>query len=53
MAERTSPWRFRDTFDLNLIGATHGLSDGFSNLLVPVLTLIVADLDFSTFEASC
>lgn len=51
MAERTSPWRFRDTFDLNLIGATHGLSDGFSNLLVPVLTLIVADLDFSTLEA--
>ena len=40
-----------DYFDLSLIGATHGLSDGFSSLLVPVLALIVADLGLSTSRA--
>jgi len=44
-------WRFQDYLDLNLIGATHGLSDGFAKLLVPVLALIVADLGLSVFEA--
>jgi len=44
-------WQFKDYFDLNLIGATHGLSDGFAKLLVPVLALIVADLQLSVFEA--
>ncbi len=36
-----------DYFDLSIIGTTHGLSDGFSNLLLPVLALIVADLGLS------
>ena len=44
-------WRFRDVFDLVTLAATHGLSDGFSSLLVPVLVLIVADLGLSTFQA--
>lgn len=44
-------WRFQDYLDLNIIGATHGLSDGFAKLLVPVLALIVADLGLSVFEA--
>ena len=43
-------WRFSDYFDLSVIGLTHGLSDGFSNMLVPVLALIVMDLDLSPFE---
>ena len=37
----------RDTVDLLLIGAAHGFSDGYSNLLVPVIALIVADLGLS------
>jgi len=41
----------QDYLDLNLIGATHGLSDGFAKLLVPVLALIVADLQLSVFQA--
>ena len=49
--ERIQGWRVRDIFDLTLIATTHGLSDGFASLLVPVLALIVADLDLSTFEA--
>ncbi|MCB0108150.1 MAG: MFS transporter [Caldilineaceae bacterium] len=44
-------WQLQDYLDLNLIGATHGLSDGFAKLLVPVLALIVADLQLSVFEA--
>lgn len=44
-------WRLQDHLDLNLIGATHGLSDGYAKLLVPVLALIVADLELSIFEA--
>jgi len=44
-------WGFGDCFDLALIGSTHGLSDGFSNLLVPVLALVVADLGLSNLEA--
>jgi DHA1 family L-arabinose/isopropyl-beta-D-thiogalactopyranoside export protein-like MFS transporter len=43
--------RFSDYFDLIVIGLTHGVSDGFANLLVPVLALIVADLGLSTFQA--
>ncbi len=46
-----APWRRSDYFDLTLIGSTHALSDGFSNMLVPVLALIVADLDLSLVEA--
>ncbi len=46
-----APWGRRDYFDLTLIGSAHGLSDGFSNMLVPVLALIVADLGLSTVEA--
>ena len=38
-------------FDLAVIGATHGLSDGFSSLLVPVLALIVTDLGLSASRA--
>ncbi len=44
-------WRRVDYFDLTLIGSTHALSDGFSNMLVPVLALIVADLGLSYAEA--
>jgi MFS family permease len=44
------PWCKVDYFDLTLIGSTHALSDGFSNMLVPVLALIVADLGLSTVE---
>ncbi len=43
--------RLSDYFDLIVIGSTHGISDGFANLLVPVLALIVADLGLSTFQA--
>lgn len=43
--------RLSDYFDLIVIGLTHGISDGFANLLVPVLALIVADLGLSTFQA--
>ncbi len=43
-------WRLGDYFDLSVIGLTHGLSDGFSNMLVPVLALIVMDLGLSPFE---
>ena len=43
--------RWRDNFDLGIIGSTHGLSDGFSSLLKPVLALIVVDLGLSTFDA--
>ena len=39
---------WRDYLDLGLIGSAHGLSDGFSSLLVPVLALIVAELELST-----
>ena len=48
---KRSGWHFLDYFDLGVIGATHGLSDGFSVLLKPVLALIVVDLGLSTFEA--
>ncbi|MEZ4707563.1 MAG: MFS transporter [Caldilineaceae bacterium] len=43
--------RWQDYFDLGVIGLTHGLSDGFSSLLKPVLALIVVDLGLSTFDA--
>ena len=48
---KTVSWRREDSVDLGIIGATHGLSDGFSGMLKPVLTLIVLDLGLSTFEA--
>jgi MFS family permease len=51
MTQHLRNWRLRDTLDLTLIAITHGLSDGFASLLVPVLALIVADLGLSTFEA--
>ncbi len=44
-------WRIGDYFDLSIIGLTHGLSDGFSNMLVPVLALIVLDIGLSPLEA--
>ncbi len=46
-----TPWGRGDYADLIIIGSTHGLSDGFSNMLVPVLALIVADLKLSPVEA--
>lgn len=46
-----APWRAGDYFDLGVISITHGLSDGFNNMLVPVLALIVADLKLSPVEA--
>lgn len=48
---RKTAWRPGDYFDLGLIGATHGLSDGFSNMLVPALALIIADVGLSPFQA--
>jgi FSR family fosmidomycin resistance protein-like MFS transporter len=51
MTASTHTWRLRDTVDLLLIATTHGLSDGFASLLVPVLALIVADLGLSTVQA--
>ncbi|OGL58609.1 MAG: hypothetical protein A3J27_14620 [Candidatus Tectomicrobia bacterium RIFCSPLOWO2_12_FULL_69_37] len=50
-APRRAPWRRSDYFDLGVIGVTHGLSDGFNNMLVPVLALIVADFRLSPVEA--
>ena len=44
-------WRVQDYFDLGVIGATHGLSDGFSGLLKPILVLVVLDLGLTTFQA--
>ncbi len=49
--EQKPIWGLRDYFDLSLLGMAHGLSDGFSNMLVPVLALIIADLKLSPFEA--
>ncbi len=49
-ASKTS-WSFQEYFDLLVIGATHGLSDGFSGLLKPILILIVLDLGLSNFQA--
>ncbi|MEE9275230.1 MAG: MFS transporter, partial [bacterium] len=46
-----APWGRGDYFDLGVIGATHGLSDGFAQILVPVLALIVADFSLSPFQA--
>lgn len=45
-----SKLRGRDYLDLALIGSTHGLSDGFASLLVPVLILIVSELGLSPFR---
>ncbi len=39
-----------DYFDLGIMTLTHGLSDGYANLLLPVLTLIVAELSLSRFD---
>ena len=44
-------WNIQDIFDLGVIGATHGLSDGFSGLLKPILVLIILDLGLTTFQA--
>lgn len=43
--------RARDFFDLILIGATHGLSDGYAGMLKPILILIVLDLGLTKFQA--
>lgn len=53
MSSESQPtsWRKADYLDLGVIGATHGLSDGFSGMLKPLLALIVVDLGLSTFEA--
>lgn len=48
---KTASWRLRDSFDLGVIGAVHGLSDGYSGLLKPILALIVVELGLSTFDA--
>lgn len=48
---KKSIWLTRDYFDLGIIGITHGLSDGFSGLLKPVLVLVVLDLGLTTFQA--
>ena len=50
-AAKSTGWHRQDTIDLSIIGATHGLSDGFSGMLKPVLALIVIELGLSTFEA--
>lgn len=44
-------WKIRDTFDLGLISSAHGMSDGFSNLMVPVLVLIVAEFSLTPVES--
>ena len=44
-------WRAGDIFDLSVMGATHGISDGYSSLLVPILAMIVLDMGLTTFEA--
>jgi len=48
---KKSNWRVQDYFDLGVIGTTHGLSDGFSGLLKPILVLVVLDLGLTTFQA--
>jgi len=48
---QTQPWRLRDSLDLALIATAHGLSDGFDDVLVPVLPLIVGELGLSTVQA--
>ncbi len=50
-AERPFHFHPRDYADLLLIGSAHGLSDGFSHMLVPVLALIVAELGLQAFKA--
>ena len=51
MTAKSHDWNIGDYVDLGIIATTHGLSDGFSSLLVPVLALIVAELGLSAFEA--
>ena len=46
----TKTWKRADSFDLAIMTCTHGLSDGYANLLLPVLTLIVAELSLSKFD---
>ena len=48
---QTGSWSLRDSLDLALIAIAHGLSDGFDDVLVPVLPLIVGELGLSTVEA--
>jgi MFS family permease len=43
-------FRSRDFFDLLLIGFAHSFSDGYTNLLVPVLVLIVSDFGLSDVQ---
>jgi MFS family permease len=51
MTDHPRTWHLRDTLDLGIIATAHGLSDGFDDLLVPVLPLIVGELGLSTVEA--
>tara|TARA_Y100001960_G_C14746863_1_gene866129 strand:+ start:215 stop:1399 length:1185 start_codon:yes stop_codon:yes gene_type:complete len=44
-------WKLRDSFDLGLISSAHGMSDGFSNLMVPVLVLIVAEFSLTPVQS--
>jgi MFS transporter, FSR family, fosmidomycin resistance protein len=44
-------WRGVDIFDLSVMGATHGISDGYSSLLVPILAMIVLDLGLTPLQA--
>lgn len=46
----TYVWKKIDLFDLGIMTFTHGLSDGYANLLLPVLTLIVAELSLSKVD---
>ncbi len=44
-------WRGVDIFDLSVMGATHGISDGYSSLLVPILAMVVVDLGLTPLQA--
>ena len=50
-AAKKPMWHVQDYFDLGVIGATHGLSDGFYGFLKPILVLVVLDLGLTTFQA--
>ena len=44
-------WKLRDSFDLGIMSTAHGFSDGFSNLMVPVLVLIVAEFSLTPVQS--
>jgi MFS family permease len=45
-----APRSLRDYLDLLLMGLSHSFSDGFTNLLVPVMPLIVVDLGITDVQ---